>query len=220
MKSIKHPASLGNIFLFLSFVLFSYSSFLLVEPSNSFLFNNAGSVLADCDTDGPYGEPCIENESYEIEKKVKIKGGDIWKDKVTDVKEDETVEFRIEVRNVGDVDVDDMKMTDLLPDEMSRIGGDGLTEKWDDFESNEEKTFIIEAKLNEEEFDTDTTFEKCVVNKAEAEQNGNDIGSDTATVCYNNAEVKELPDTGPLPIGLLGLGLAITGAALKRKRTW
>lgn len=220
MKSLRHPASLGNIFVFFGFALIAYSSFVFAQPSNLLTSDKYGSVLADCDSDGPYGEPCIENESYLIEKKVKIQGGDVWKDKVVDVEEEDVVEFRVQVTNVGDVDADNLKMTDTLPDEMQRTGGDGLTEEWDNFEPDEEKTFIIETMLNEEEFDTDTEFEKCVVNKAEAEQDGDDIGADTATVCYNNADIEELPATGPIPLGILGLGFAITGAALKRKRAW
>lgn len=178
-----------------------------------------GKVFADeCESDGPYGEIC--NKTFEVEKKVKIEGGDVWKDKVINVKEDETILFRITIKNIGDVKVDDMKMEDFLPDELKRIGGSGLTEYWDDFEPGEEKEFEIEVKINSEEFDRDVEFEKCVVNKAEATYDGTLEGSDTATVCYGTLEIEELPETGAtstVVFTILGLALVTSGIYFKKK---
>ncbi len=175
--------------------------------------------MATCVSDGAYGETCTDEKSFTIEKWVRIKDDDTWVDKVTDVLEEDIVTFRVKATNNGDIDADNMKMTDILPDEMEWVGGDDLEEEWDDFVSGTEEVFIIEAKLKASEFDTDTAFEKCVVNKAELEEDDDFIGSDTATVCYNNADV-ELPETGsftPLSLGIAGLISTFTGALLKRK---
>lgn len=214
MKALLKPTNLGNTFLFLGFMSLFYSSFVFVSPKVM-----QGEVLATCTSDGAYGQTCTTDESFTIEKKVRIKGTTNWSDKVTNVKEDQTVEFRIIVKNTGDESESKMKTVDTLPDEMSRTGGAGLTENWDNFNDGDEKEFIIESKLKATEFATNKNFEKCVVNKVDLYQNEDHKGSDTATVCYNNAQVQELPKTGPLlPIGLLGfagVGLGTLGSFLK-----
>ncbi len=218
MKTFRHPYSIGNMMIFSGFALIAYSSFIFTYQGESPV-DQPGAVLATCVSDGAYGETCTTEESYRIEKWVRIKGDDAWVDKVNDVQEEDIVEFKITNTNTGDEDSDNMKMTDTLPSEMERTGGDDLIEEWDDFAADSEETFIIEAKLKASEFDSDTEFEKCVVNKAELEQDDDFVGSDTATVCYNNADV-ELPETGPmspLAMGLAGLISTITGAILKKK---
>lgn len=178
-------------------------------------------VLAACESDGAYGQTCVYNKTFELTKKVRIEGDNTWKDKVIDVKEGETIEFRIEIKNIGEVAVDDMKMTDYLPDELERIGGDGLTEEWNDFKVDEEKKFVIKARIKSEEFDRDDNFEKCVVNKAKVEYDGTLEGSDTATVCYGDEDITELPETGATSteaLTLLGLISTGFGFTLKRKK--
>lgn len=219
-KSLTHPHSIGNILAFSGFLLVACSSFSFLNFSSA--TGDWGDVLATCDSDGAYGETCTTTESYDIEKKVRIKGSSdtSWKDKVTGVKEDQTVEFRIRAENTGDEEADDVETEDSLPGEMTRTGGAGLTESWDDFSPDEVQEFIIEAKLKASEFATDKKFEKCVVNKVELTVGGDFEGSDTATVCYNNADV-ELPKTGPigaLPMGIVGAGMAVLGGWLKRRR--
>jgi len=218
-KSLTHPHNMGNILAFGGFALIAYSSF-------SFLNFKApvdGDVLATCDSEGAYGETCISEESYDVEKKVRIKGSSdaSWKDKVTNVKETDTVEFRIQVENTGDEETDDAQTDDTLPSEMTKTGGAGLTENWGDFGAGDTKEFIIESKLKASEFTTTVKFEKCVVNKVDLEVDGDFKGSDTATVCYNNADVEVLPKTGPLaalPLGISGAVMAALGGLLKRKK--
>lgn len=178
---------------------------------------SGGTAYAGCTSNYGGGETCIYNKNFDIEKKVRKEGDDSWKDKVTGVDEDEVVEFKIKVKNEGEVDVDDMKMSDKLPKEMERVGGDGLSEYWDDFEAGETKTFVIKAKVKDSEYDKDN-FEKCVVNKAEVLYDGEDEASDTATVCYSDSEPTELPKTGgsSLLYGVLGLGLTAVGAFAKK----
>ncbi len=186
-------------------------------------FLSSNKVLADSNCESNYGggETCIINKRFEISKKVRIQGDDEWKSKVTDVSENDVIEFRIRIKNKtdedADIDFDNMKMSDYLPDEMYRVGGDGLTEYWDNFEPGDEKTFVIEAKVKSDEYDRDENFSKCVVNKAKAEWDGKFEGSDTATVCYGTPT--ELPKTGAVSVtALLGTGSLIAGIWLKKRK--
>ena len=177
----------------------------------------AGKAYAGCTSNYGGGETCIYNKNFDIEKKVRKEGDDSWKDKVTNVKKGEVVEFKVKVKNDGEVTVNDMKMVDKLPKEMERVGGSGLTEYWGDFEPGETKTFTIKAVVKDSEYDK-KNFEKCVVNKAEVEYKGDGEASDTATVCYSDKKVTELPKTGGSSVayGAMGLGLVALGAVSKK----
>ncbi len=175
------------------------------------------AYAADCEDDGAYGQTCIYEKNFELEKRVRIQGDSTWKDKVINVKEGQVIEFRIIAKNVGEVDADDMEMKDILPDVLDKIGGSGLTEEWDDFDVDEERTFIIQARIKSVEFDRTDNFEKCVVNKAELRHEGDLVASDTATVCYGEKEIKELPKTGPTELMSI-FGFASTGIGLFLKR--
>jgi len=180
-----------------------------------------GQVYAGCKSTYGNGEICIYNKRFEIDKDVRVEEkDDDWEDKVMDVEVDDIVEFRIKIKNKSDDELDsfdNMKMEDFLPDEMERVGGSGLTEYWDDFEPGDTKTFYIEAKVKSEEYDRDVDFEKCVVNKAEAEWDGEFEGSDTATVCYGDEDITELPETGSNEIiALIGFGLIASGVLVRK----
>ena len=125
------------------------------------LFVVNGPVFAECESTYGNGETCYINKRFEIDKDVRIEEDDDWEDKVMDVEKGDVVEFRIKIKNRSDDEADsfdDMKMEDFLPDEMERVGGSGLTEYWDDFEPGETKTFYIEAKVDEDEYDRDQGF--------------------------------------------------------------
>lgn len=176
-----------------------------------------GTAYANGDCEPTYGggQTCVYNKNFEIKKEVRKEGDDNWHDKITGVKKGQIIEFRIRVKNSGEVETDDMRMKDILPDELSRVSGD-LTEEWDNFEIGEKKEFIIKAKVDKDEYDN-KNFKNCIVNEAHIYFGDKHEGSDTATVCYESKEVKELPDTGA-STGLLGLGLLTSGIVLKRNR--
>lgn len=172
-------------------------------------------AYADCESNYGGGETCTYEKDFSIEKKVRIVGDSDWEDKVTGVKVGDTVEFRIKIKNTGEVESDSMEMKDSLPDELNKTGGSGLTEEWDNFEPGETKTFTIEAKINSDEFDRTGDFEKCVVNEAKVYQDDKSQGSDTATVCYGSGEITELPKTGATSTTVLAvLGTALIGLGL------
>src|SRR4030043_1367792 len=155
------------------------------------------SIVAKAYADS-YGGEDTETK-FKIVKDVKLDGDDSYKDKVfvdltKSSEKGRDIIFRVRVTNLGD-DADDMEMKDSLPDELNKIAGD-LIEEWDDFENGEVKEFTFRVKIKDSEIKSDKDYEKCVVNKAELRQDGDFQGSDTATVCYGNVPVKELPKTG------------------------
>lgn len=177
-------------------------------------------VFAACEPEGAYGQTCVFNKTFELEKKTRLEDENTWKDKVIDVKEGEVIEFKITIKNAGDISVDDMRFEDILPDELEKISGN-LTEEWNDFKVGEKKTFIIKARIRKVEFDRTDNFEKCVVNKAKVEFDGTLEGADTATVCYGDGDITELPETGPtavMAMTILGLTSTSLGLVLKRKK--
>jgi len=183
----------------------------------TFLSATKGEVYAS----GQYGRTVI-NKSFRIEKSVRVKDRDesfVDKLMLDSEDKDRVLEFKIKIKNTGELKTDDMKMEDFLPDELKRVGGDGLTEYWEDFEPGEIKIFYIDAKVDSEEFDREN-FEKCVVNKSEVRYKGKFEGADTATVCYGvekKEEITELPETGFVETLLpVGLGLIAVGYVLKR----
>jgi LPXTG-motif cell wall-anchored protein len=166
-----------------------------------------------------YGEEEY-NTKFKIVKEVRIAGDTEWKDKVTDVRKDDVVEFRIRIKNTSDDNADstdDMEMRDYLPEEMEKVGGVGLTEEWDDFDPDDQKEFIILAKVKSGEYDRNVEFEKCIVNKAELRWDGDFQGSDTATVCYGNIQPSELPKTGSFStLALAGISSLLAGIVGKK----
>ncbi len=192
----------------------------LIAPAFLMLFFPTGRAHAhaqECEITYD-GKICIRNKVFSIEKLARIKDESHFVDKLllgpSDL--DKVLEFRITVKNIGDVKTDKMKMQDFLPSELKRVGGHKLEETWDSFDISETKTFIIEVKLDPNEI-KDKEFEKCVVNKAEVRFDGNFEGADTATVCYGVSKITELPETGFGEIILpLGTGFLAAGYLLKK----
>lgn len=187
----------------------------------------------ECEDTYGGGETCIVNKRFEIEKEVRICEDDLddqedrdcddwgdWEDKVTDVKEGQIIEFRVRIQNLSDEDAgefDDMRMEDKFPNELERIGGSGFTEYWDDFKPGDKKEFKTKALIKSSEFDREN-FEKCIVNKAEVEWDDNYEGSDTATVCYGDEEVTELPKTGSNSVAaMLGTFCVALGLTIRKR---
>ena len=199
---------------------------LLTVVALSFILSKPVYASDDDDCGGQYGDPCVINEVFDIEKEVKFEDedDDDYRSKITNVKKGQEIIFRIKVKNktdadgVEDVEADNVKMKDIFPDDyLVKLSGD-LTEEWDNFKPGETKTFYIKAKVKDSEYDKDS-FENCTVNKAELTVDGDFEGSDTAIVCYRTSEVTELPETGPtgnLVMTILGLTSVTSGLGLKK----
>jgi len=159
-----------------------------------------------------------EGKDVSISKKVRLEGQDRWDDKISDVSEDDIIEFKIKVENKSGNNtsaIDDLKMEDKLPDELEKING-SLTVYWDDFDHDEDKTFIIKAKVRASEFEGDV--DKCVDNKAIVLIDGDEEDEAEATVCYANVELAELPDTGAgTNITIFSLGVLLLGLYYRKQ---
>lgn len=205
----------------------------LVNSENKKVYKSTEYNSAECTTDDdddedePNGGTIIVNKAFKVEKEVRLEGDDSWEEKITDVEEDDVIEFKITVENISDGDddettFDDMRMEDFLPDELIKISGD-LTEYWDDFEEDEEKTFKIKAKVDPDEYDKEN-LENCVVNRVEIEHDDDYEGSDTATVCYVTKKgevlgIQELPATGAtstLVLTIMGINSIVAGVLMKK----
>ena len=174
-----------------------------------------GNAYASCEDVYGGGERCIINKSFRIEKEVRIKGDSTWREKVILEDLDDIVEFRITVRNTGELEVDDVKMEDILPDELKRVGGSGLTEDFDNFKPGDSEKFVIEAELTDDAKDEKKA--NCFVNRAKVIYKDHVEGEDVATVCVETGEISELPETGfdtltvltALGLGSMALGIVI-----------
>jgi len=176
-----------------------------------------GNAYASCEDVYGGGERCIINKSFRIEKEVRIKGDSTWREKVILEDLDDIVEFRITVRNTGELEVDDVKMEDILPDELKRVGGSGLTETFDNFKPGDSEKFIIEAELTDDAKDENKS--DCFVNRARVIYKDHVEGEDVATVCVEVGEISELPETGfdTLTIlTVLGLGSMALGIVIRK----
>jgi len=63
----------------------------------------------------PQPQPTPEQPQFEVEKDVRVKGQTAWQLDETTAKPGETVEFRITVKNTGDVDLQNVMLRDTLP---------------------------------------------------------------------------------------------------------
>ena len=189
------------------------------KGDNSQNFEQCDEVTFDIKDKEEEKEDKEEGDKVSISKKVRKEGDDRWEDKITDVEEGDVIEFKIKVENKSDEDtssIDDLKMEDKLPKELEKISG-GLTEYWDDFDHDDDKTFIIKAKVRSSEYDKDV--DKCVDNKARVFIDGDEEDEAEATVCYSNVEVSELPETGAGSFAVIsGLITSAFGIVLKKKR--
>jgi len=136
------------------------------------------------------------------------------------------VVFRIEVKNVGNEDINDIDVKDILPDYVDFVSGlngsDGsrtLSLRIDRLTPNESKTFEIKTNVKDESA-LPSNMVTCVTNMAEGRFKWI-VNQDTASFCIERkvlGAVKELPKTGlgglevalgtTMVSSLLALGLA------------
>ena len=171
------------------------------------------------------GEVCapIKNKSFAVQKDVRKKGSSEWKNEITEVKSAHEVEFRIIVTNTGEVTVDDLKVTDTLPSNLTLTNGQ-LSWEIDGFSPREEQIFTFTAKANTDGMKDNQ--EKCVVNEVHVQYKDVTEASNTAIICIEKGEVlgEEVSELPPTAIGLyevlsfmvIAIGFIITGLGLHR----
>lgn len=96
---------------------------------NSKLHNNAQVYATEVPTpkeDGADvlvdGKECHEDPNFTINKMVQIKGGNSWAENIT-VKAGDTVRYRIQFKNTGDVELKNVAIRDILPAHISYVKG-------------------------------------------------------------------------------------------------
>ncbi len=165
------------------------------------------------------GEVCVpvKNKSFAVQKDVRKKGSSEWQNEITEVKSAHEVEFRIKVINTGEVTVNDLKIIDTLPANLTLSEGQ-LTWEIDDFTPRQEQTFTFMAKANTNGMEDNQV--KCVVNEVHLQYKDATEASDTAIVCIEKGEVlSELPPTAVgfyevISFMVIAIGMIITGLGL------
>lgn len=172
----------------------------------------ASSVEAAVRCEIQYGgrEVCIRTGKLQVNKKVWDPTQNAWIDN-SDFKfaPGATVQFSIEVKNVGDSAFASVRLTDILPSFLVLSSGK-LEEEIKDLTPGETETRKIDAKVKAaSELPMNVN---CDVNVAEA-VSGDDRDKDTARVCYAKQELKVLPKAGAGAEGspLLMLASVVTG---------
>lgn len=137
---------------------------------------------------------------------------------------DQTVDFKVEVKNTGDIDLINMDITDTLPAELIYISGGSINKGGlvsyhiDKLAVGETQSFLVKTKVK---VDANASGIICPVNLAQA-QAGSLMDQDTSTFCItrninkNVPPVEQLPKTG-LPLVAWSLvGLLPAGFGLRR----
>lgn len=136
---------------------------------------------------------------------------------------DQEVVFKVEVKNTGNKDLNNVEVTDKLPNEVIFVSGPGnynkdnhdLWFKIDKLAVNESKAYELKAKIKDAESLPSNVF--CTSNLAEVRAD-NMVSQDTTSFCAQKkvlGVVKELPKTGPGSlVMMLGLTIVSSGAAI------
>ena len=190
-------------------------------------FLNINSVNADTTCTPVYGggETCVETteREFSLEKKVRFVNHNEFKSRITGAQEGDKVEFRITVKNEGNVDVDEVKINDDLPKYLKTDEDTSWTIK--NFKAGAEEEITFKAKVVDSDKlpDSDT----CVVNEASLKFENRNRASDTAVVCIevpSTSTVKKLPVTGAdfplnpfsLSLGIIAVGIILSGFGIKK----
>lgn len=156
------------------------------------------SVIADTPVCyGPYGQQIecpVANTSFSIEKLVRrANTSDTFVESINTL-DGVDVEFKIVVKNTGDTTVNDVRLIDILPTNLTVKGATEFTIT--SFAPMQERIFTVVATSNVVNLANGET--KCVVNVANLLYRGEKSASDTAQVCVKKGDVlaTKLPATG------------------------
>lgn len=189
-----------------------------VEDADSKIFRLATYDPVDCTTNPNTGTvqrtEVAETQPtglFELNHSVRIKGNSTWLDKVANVNKGNEVEFLVQITNKSS-ETQNTEIVLEVPTELSVTSG-ATTVKVDNLAPSQRKDVFLTAQLR-----PSVAGEKCVVSKAQANQNGTRLTSDLATVCYGSA-VTTLPTTGPVEnmiMMVLGTSMLASGLLMKR----
>lgn len=136
---------------------------------------------------------------------------------------DQEVTFKVEVKNHGNKDLDNVEVNDRLPNEVWFVSGPGdynqdkhtLTFKIDKLKAGESKAYEVKAKIKGADSLPSNVF--CTSNLAEVRAE-NMVSQDTTSFCAQKkvlGVVKELPKTGPNTLAImLAMTILSSGASI------
>ena len=173
-----------------------------------------------------YGEIEI-NKEISLDKKVKNPNTNDWVDNLFasdyKFKPGQEIEFKINIKNVGNKDLDKVEYRDTLPAYLTLVDG-SLSSSWENFKVDETKEIWFKAKVVESKDLPNDSGLYCVVNTAYAWIEGGQSEKDTAQVCIEKKVLGfvagQLPEAGPTSnlLWLFGAGIiGLTGFVLIRK---
>jgi|GEM_PF-575589 len=187
------------------------------------------------------GEVCEKDFKFSIDKLVQRPNKDgEFVDNIntndTRFRAGDTVTFRIKVTNTGKDDIATLNITDTLPENVTFKAGPGnangrtVTYTINDLKAGQTQEHDISVTVN-----TDLPADKgvmCLTNNVKGSDNHGNEAKDDASFCvekevvtskptpqvYDKTPVKNIPNTGPEMLPLLGLIPAgLLGAAMRRK---
>jgi uncharacterized repeat protein (TIGR01451 family) len=149
-----------------------------------------------------------EERQVIIDKKVKPVNSDKWYDNLPQVNTafapEDLVDFKIILKNSGDVDLENLNIIDNLPDYVKPIFNPGeykedekkITWTIKKISTGETQEFNIRVQIGKAE-NISQTKPFCLVNKAGVQKDGQELDNDTAQFCIEpRILAKTFPETG------------------------
>lgn len=192
------------------------------------------------------GEVCDKEIKFSLEKFVQKnnKGGEFVENLTANdarFQANDTVIFKLVVANTGSTKIDSITITDTLPQYLTFVSGVGtydqntkkVTFTLNNIQPGNKVEQLITTKIVEDKLLPQDQATVCVINQVNALESNGASASDSSQVCitrmitatpapqvYNKVPVKNIPNTGPEMLPLLGLIPAgITGLVLRKKST-
>lgn len=135
-------------------------------------------------------------------------------------KPQQEIVFKLKVKNTSDARLTNIIVEDFLPSSIELTEGPGTSFNAGDFDANQEKEYIIKARVkSQDQLPADRGI-FCVINRAKASAEGI-ADEDTAQFCIEKQviNVTQVPTAGPeMGLLLLGAQAAIMGAGVAIKR--
>ena len=180
------------------------------------LFVSSVSAAIRCETQYGGGQVCVRTGNLQVNKQVKEsggKGGSLeWRDNLGPqqsfrFRPGDVVEYRIQVKNVGDAKFDSVTVVDTLPSQLELTEGN-LTQELKNLEVGQTQEVFVKAKVKNADQLGVMNVNCDVWNRAEA-KSGDQYDKDDVQVCVEKQaeQAKVLPKAGPTDM-FLTLGLS------------
>jgi uncharacterized repeat protein (TIGR01451 family) len=153
------------------------------------------------------GDSCVQEGDLALDKKLKSPTGNDFLDNtsINDPKfaPNQPITFRLTVKNTGNRAIENITVTDTLPQYVTFTRGPGqfdrstntVTFTIDKLEAGQSRAVTLEAKIVAANAIPGTTGIACVVNQAKATQ-GRNTGSDNAEFCLQKSGQTAAPTQG------------------------